>query len=66
MQFETEELEEAQRLLAAEIGVVRAAMGHADVAQEEYMKAWQDTADEFVLDEKVRWCSSDALVMFCT
>eukprot|EP00878_Enallax_costatus_P014008 GHUV01014649.1.p1 GENE.GHUV01014649.1~~GHUV01014649.1.p1 ORF type:complete len:761 (+),score=332.12 GHUV01014649.1:659-2941(+) len=52
VQYELEELEEAQRLLSAEVEVVRTAMGHADVAPEDYFKAWQDTADEFVLDEQ--------------
>lgn len=55
VQYDLAELEEAGRLLSAEVEVVRAGMGHAGVLQEEYYKAWQDTADEFVLDEKVSW-----------
>lgn len=53
VQYDLEQLEEAGRLLSAEVDVVRAAMGHSDVPLQEYYKAWQDTSDEFVLDEQV-------------
>lgn len=72
VQYDLQELETAQQLLSAEIEAVRSAMGHSDVAPEDYYKAWQDTADEFVLDEQVsagelyeHGCTHEVLTCVC-
>jgi hypothetical protein len=53
-QFNLDELDAARALLADETQGVVAAMGHDGVAAEEYYEAWRATADEWVLDGKVR------------
>lgn len=53
-QFDLAELDAARALLAEETQGVVAAMGHDGVAAEEYFEAWRATADEWVLDGKVR------------
>ncbi|KAF8067237.1 CDC5 [Scenedesmus sp. PABB004] len=50
--FELSELQAAAALLEEEAGVVRAAMGHASLAPDDYLEAWAATADEWVLDDK--------------
>eukprot|EP00879_Flechtneria_rotunda_P009300 GHRR01009737.1.p1 GENE.GHRR01009737.1~~GHRR01009737.1.p1 ORF type:complete len:737 (+),score=290.38 GHRR01009737.1:223-2433(+) len=53
MQYSLEELTAARAMLAAEVEVVRQAMGHGDVSQEEYLDVWRSTVDDFVVDEQV-------------
>jgi hypothetical protein len=53
VQYSLAELEVARELLAAEAGVVKAAMGHGECGREEYFEAWLILADDFVTDEQV-------------
>jgi hypothetical protein len=54
MQFSLHEMDAARKLLAAEVEVVKGAMGHSSFGQAEYVEAWRVVVDDFVVDDKVR------------
>lgn len=68
MQFSLHEMDAARELLAAEVEIVKGAMGHSSFGQVEYVEAWRVVVDDFVVDDKVRrsgcgWQASGRVVL---
>lgn len=56
VQFSLQEMDTARELLAAEVEVVRGAMGHGSLVQQEYLETWMVVVNDVVFDDKVgRW-----------